>query len=116
MTRFDFSPKVITCPHGNIVVTKEIVINEFGRWYTKYKVETKELDLARECVGSDIMTCVEIYSCGCLLSTWHDSNTIDKDVSIIPAPRALEYLKNEVENRKRFEYLYKKYQKLFSLR
>ena len=116
MTRFDFSPKVITCPHGDIIITKEIVINQFGRRYTKYKVDTKTTELARECVGSDIVSCIEIYPCGCLLSTWYDNITLDKDVSIIPASRALEYLKNEVETRKRFEYLYNKYQRLFSMR
>jgi uncharacterized protein involved in tolerance to divalent cations len=116
MTRFDFSPKTIECPHGEIKVVKEMVANQFGRRYTKYKVEVAKTELARECVGFDITTCIEIYPCGCLLSTWNDSITLDKDVSIIPASRALQYLKNEVENRKRFKYLYEKYQRLFSLR
>jgi uncharacterized protein involved in tolerance to divalent cations len=116
MTRFDFSPKIVTCPHNNIKTTKEVVINQFGRRYTKYKVEVKAKELARECVGFDIMTCVEIYPCGCLLSVWCDNIALDKDVSIISSSRALEYLKNEVENRKRFKYLYEKYQRLFSMR
>ena len=116
MTRFDFSPKTIECPHGMLRITKEIVINQFGRRYTRYKVEVAKTELARECVGFDIESCIEIYPCGCLLSTWYDNITLDKDVSIIPSSRALEYLKNEVENRNRFRYLYEKYQKLFSLR
>ena len=116
MPRFDFSPKIVTCPHSNIVITKEIVINQFGRRYTKYKVDTKTTELARECVGLDIMSCVEIYPCGCLLATWYDNITIDKDVSIIPSSRALQYLEDEAERRGRFEYLYNKYQKLFSMR
>jgi uncharacterized protein involved in tolerance to divalent cations len=114
--RFDFSPKTIECPHEQIKVVKEIVINQFGRRYTKYQVSASTKELARECVGFDIMKCIEIYSCGCLLSIWHDNITLDEDVSIIPSSRALEYLKDEVERRGRFEYLYKKYQKLFSLR
>jgi hypothetical protein len=114
MTRFDFSPKTIECPHGNIAITKETVINQFGRRYTKFKVEVKTTELARECTGSDVMTCIEIHQCGCLLSVWYDNITIDKDVAIIPSNRALEYLKNEVESRRRFKYLYEKYRKLFS--
>ena len=116
MTRFDFSQKTIECPHKKLRIVKEPMINEFGRWYTKYKTEISAKELARECVGFDIMTCIEIYDCGCLLCIWNDGITLDKDVSIIPSSRALEYLKNEVENRKRFEYLYNKYQRLFSLR
>jgi uncharacterized protein involved in tolerance to divalent cations len=116
MARFDFSPKIIECPHEQIKVVKEIVFNQFGRRYTKYQVKTKATELARECVGSDIVSCIEIYPCGCLLSTWHDDITLDKDVSIIPSSRALGYLKDEVERRGRFKYLHEKYQKLFSMR
>jgi len=109
--------KVETCPHGKITVTREYIWNEFKKSFLTSKVEIRDAkDLARECVnyGVDIMICVEIYSCGCLLNIVYDG--IEKGAYIIPYNRALEWLKDEVEHRKRFEYLYKKYQRLFSLR
>ena len=101
------------CPHGRITVSRELVWDESKKLlFVRSDVRVEVREIASECAryGIDFMDCIEVYDCGCLLYNVHDS--LGKGVFIIPATRALEFLKDEVERKRRSEYLYKRYQKL----
>jgi hypothetical protein len=111
--------KVEVCPHEKLKVTREWARDGRGRSFLKPQIKRGFDELAYECVNyhMDIQyeasECIEIHRCGCLLNVTYDY--FCNDAYIIPSDYALEYLRERTRQSKRFEYLYKKYQRLFRL-
>jgi hypothetical protein len=102
-------PAVETCPHNKITVVRTLVGSDLVRSVVKAEAKV----LAEECnyYYVDMMECVTIYDCGCLVLMSDDS--LDIEAYIIPADQSLQWLQNEVKYYRDFEYSFKKYRKLF---